>query len=52
MARYERMIKAGYKVTFIMGKNKGDEGYCHARKGNTVYRGTSETDLHKQIFGY
>lgn len=52
MTRYERMIKAGYKVAFNMNKAKGDDGYCHARKGNTVIRGRSETDLHKQIFGY
>lgn len=52
MTRYERMIKAGYKVTFIMNETKGNEGYCYAKKGRTVIRGKSETDLHKQIFGY
>jgi hypothetical protein len=46
------MRKAGWKVQFVMGRQKGQEGYCIVRKGNTVYRATSETNAHKLIFGY
>ena len=52
MTRLERIEKKGYKVQFVMGKIKGQEGYCLARWGNTVVRGTSETNVYFQIFGY
>jgi hypothetical protein len=52
MTRLERIEKKGYKVQFVMGRAKGQEGYCIARWGNTIFRGTSETNIHFQIFGY
>lgn len=52
MTRYERLLKRGFKVCFVMCRTKGQEGYCIARFGNTVYRGTSESNLHYQVFGY
>lgn len=52
MTRYDRLLKHGYKVKFIMNKSKGDEGFVHAAKGNHLVRAKSETDAHKKIFGY
>lgn len=52
MTRLKRIEKKGYKVQFVMGRVKGQEGYCLARWGNTIVRGTSETNVHYQIFGY
>ncbi len=52
MTRLKRIEKKGYKVKFVMNKTKGQEGYCLAKLGNTIVRGTSETNIHFQIFGY
>ena len=52
MTRLKRIEKKGYKVQFVMGRTKGQESYCLAKWGNTIVRGTSETNIHFQIFGY
>jgi hypothetical protein len=48
MKRQLRLEKAGYKIIWIMN----DYDYkVIARKGNQFYKGTSISNLYKQIFG-
>lgn len=47
MERLKRLKREGYSVTVFMN-GKG----AQARKNNRTIKGTSITDLHKQIIGY
>lgn len=49
MTRQKRIENKGYKVVFAMS---GNSVFATKNNGLTKIKGTSVSNLHKQIFGY